>query len=391
MIKRVFLILLVIIIGSAEADALKTDVLSSKQAGIVPIAAFSASGDLEKLKTALNEGLDAGLTINEIKEVLVQMYAYAGFPRSLNAINTFMDVLKRRAEQGKKDVTGAEASPSLPANKSSLELGSEIRTRLTGSAAVADYAAFTPVIDEFLRAHLFGDIFGRDNLDFQSREIATISALAAIEGVNPQLKAHFNVGLNIGLNEEQLRNLITVIAAKVGKRRAENALQVLNDALRSRPTNQSSVSVRASSDSPLSKSIQITRNDEVQSQPAPAEHFTGSAQVRRLFQPIEPARATGGSVTFEPGARTAWHIHTLGQTLIVTAGTGWIQQWDDRVQEIRAGDVVWIPPGVKHWHGASAQKSMTHIAIQEQLDGKTVEWLEKVSDQQYLSGQRGSE
>ena len=135
-----------------------------------------------------------------------------------------------------------------------------------------------------------------------------------------------------------------------------------------------------------SPTIRITRNEELQSQPAPADHFTGSAQVQRLFEQPEPARASGASVTFEPGARTAWHIHPLGQTLIVTAGTGWVQQWGDQVQGMRAGDVVRIPGGVKHWHGATEGTAMTHIAIQEQAGGKTVEWLERVSDSQYLSG-----
>ena len=138
---------------------------------------FTANGDLPKLKMVLDEALDAGLTINEIKEVLVQMYAYAGFPRSLNGINTFDEVVRQREQQGKRDVMG-RVPGALPADKSSLELGSEIRTKLTGSNAVAGYARFVPIIDDFLKAHLFGDIFGRDNLDYQSREIATISALA---------------------------------------------------------------------------------------------------------------------------------------------------------------------------------------------------------------------
>ena len=372
-----------VLLGLMAAGQAKTDALNSKQAGIVTIAAFTASGDPAKLNTALNEGLDAGLTINEIKEVLVQMYAYAGFPRSLNAINTFMDLLKQRKQQGKKDLIGAEANP-LPANKSSLELGSEIRTRLTGSTAVANYAAFVPVIDEFLRAHLFGDIFGRDNLDFQSREIATIAALATLERVNPQLKSHFNVGLNTGLSDAQLRSIVSVIEARVDKKQADNASQVLDETLRGRPARQSPAT-RANDGSRASQAIRITRNGQVPSQPAAAQHFTGSAHFQRLFEATEPARASGASVTFEPNARTAWHTHPLGQTLIVTAGVGYVQQWGGVRQEIRPGDVVGIPPGAKHWHGASPTTKMSHIAVGEVLDGKTVEWMEKVSDEQYRS------
>ena len=129
--------------------------------------------------------------------------------------------------------------------------------------------------------------------------------------------------------------------------------------------------------------IQITRNGSQQLRQAPAEHFTGSARVAPLFQANAPSHAGGALVTFEPGARTAWHTHPLGQILIVTAGTGRVQRWGDPVEEIHQGDVVWIPPGQKHWHGAAPNSSMAHIAILEALDGKTVDWLEKVSDAQY--------
>lgn len=115
----------------------------------------------------------------------------------------------------------------------------------------------------------------------------------------------------------------------------------------------------------------------------PADYFSGAVRIAPLFSAPSPARAVGASVTFEPGARTAWHTHPLGQTLIVTAGLGWAQREGGPVEEIRPGDVVWFPPGEKHWHGATQTTAMTHIAIQEQLDGKTVDWLEKVSDQQY--------
>jgi quercetin dioxygenase-like cupin family protein len=115
-----------------------------------------------------------------------------------------------------------------------------------------------------------------------------------------------------------------------------------------------------------------------------SEYFTGNVRIDPLFQANGPARAVGASVTFEPGARTAWHTHPLGQTLIVTTGCGQVQRWDDGpAQEIHPGDVVWIPPGEKHWHGATATTAMTHIAIQEQFDGKTADWLEKVSEEQY--------
>src|SRR3989442_11956565 len=132
-----------------------------------------------------------------------------------------------------------------------------------------------------------------------------------------------------------------------------------------------------------SQMINITRRGSQQSSKGSAQSFTGSVRIEPVFDAHDPSRDTGGRVTFEPGARTAWHTHPLGQTLIVTAGTGWIQQWGGPTEEIREGDVVWIPRGIKHWHGAAPTTAMTHIAIQELLNGKNVEWMEKVSDEQY--------
>ena len=129
--------------------------------------------------------------------------------------------------------------------------------------------------------------------------------------------------------------------------------------------------------------MEIKRSGSQTSGKGPDEYFSGSVRVDPLFNAPDPARAVGASVTFEPGARTAWHTHPLGQTLIVTSGSGLAQRWSGPVEEIRPGDVVWFPPGEKHWHGATRKSGMTHIAIQERLDGKTVDWMEKVSDQQY--------
>lgn len=139
----------------------------------------------------------------------------------------------------------------------------------------------------------------------------------------------------------------------------------------------------------VSSAIRITRAGSQPLREVPADHFTGSARVDAPFAGTAPARISGARVSFQPGARTAWHSHPLGQTLIVTAGTGRVQRWGDAVDEIRPGDVVWIPPGQKHWHGAAPKSSMTHIAITERLDGKTVDWMEKVSDAQYGEALRG--
>jgi quercetin dioxygenase-like cupin family protein len=133
--------------------------------------------------------------------------------------------------------------------------------------------------------------------------------------------------------------------------------------------------------------MEIKRSGSQPSSKGPADWFTGTVRIDPLFQARDPARAAGNTVTFEPGARTAWHTHPFGQVLIVTSGCGRVQRWDGQIEEIRPGDVVWFPPGEKHWHGASPTTAMSHIAIQEHLDGKPVEWLEHVTDEQYNSVQ----
>ena len=129
--------------------------------------------------------------------------------------------------------------------------------------------------------------------------------------------------------------------------------------------------------------MEIKRNGSQPSRPGPQEWFTGSVRIDPLFQAPAPARAGAACVTFEPGARTAWHTHPLGQTLIVISGFGWVQRVGGPIEEVRPGDVVWFPPGLKHWHGATPTTALTHIAIQEALDGKSVDWMEKVGDGQY--------
>lgn len=129
--------------------------------------------------------------------------------------------------------------------------------------------------------------------------------------------------------------------------------------------------------------MKITRSGSLPSQKGPENYFTGTVRIDAPFSGSDNARVGGATVTFEPGARTAWHTHPLGQTLIITQGRGWLQEWGGEIQEMHPGDIIWIPEGVKHWHGASPETAMTHIAIAESLNGSPVEWLEKVSDEQY--------
>ena len=204
--------------------------LSTKQQSIIPIAAFTANGDLEKQKKALVDGLDAGLTVNEIKEILVHLYAYTGFPRSLNGIHTFMAVMDERQAQGIEDEIGPEASP-LPTDMNKDEYGAKVRARLAGWETIpppGGYQLFAPIIDTFLKEHLFADIFARDILDFRSRELVTIAALASMTGTGGQLQFHLGAAMNTGLSEAQMQGFIAVLQAQVGQREAEDASAILN-------------------------------------------------------------------------------------------------------------------------------------------------------------------
>lgn len=205
--------------------------LDNKQQAIVSISAFTAKGDLAHLQQSLNDGLDTGLTINELKEVIVQLYAYVGFPRSLNALQTFMVVLKERKAKGITDELGKEAS-QLPTDNNKLQFGTEMQTKLVGQPVKGEVFEFAPAIDKFLKEHLFGDIFGRDNLDWKTRELATIAALAALGNVENQLGSHFRVGMYNKLTKEQLYEIVHIIQTKVGSEEGNAARQVLQNSVK---------------------------------------------------------------------------------------------------------------------------------------------------------------
>ena len=207
--------------------------LDNKQQNIVTISAFTAKGDLLQLQKALNNGLDAGLTVNEIKEVLVHLYAYCGFPRSIRGLQTFMEVLDERKAKGINDVTGSEASP-VKGERSKYERGKAILDSLLGApqnGPKTGYSAFAPVIEIFLKEHLFADIFERDVLTYQQRELVTVSVLSSISGVEPMLQSHFKICLNEGLTPAQLRQFVDIIKSTAGETEAKAAQTVLENVL----------------------------------------------------------------------------------------------------------------------------------------------------------------
>lgn len=214
----------------------ETGTLTAKQQAIAAISGLTAKGDPENLKTALAGGLETGLTVNEIKEVLVHLYAYCGFPRSLQGLNTFIVVLEERKKKGIKDIVGREATPISTA-ESKYERGKKNLEKLTGRPEPAQktgYAAFSPEIEVFLKEHLFADIFERDVLNFTDREIATISALIALGGVEPMMQSHMTIGLNVGLSEAGLKQILSVIESNVGKKEADAGRKVLSNLIASR-------------------------------------------------------------------------------------------------------------------------------------------------------------
>lgn len=310
--------------------------LNAKQKSIATVASYAARGNQDGLKQALTEGLNAGVTVNEFKEILVQVYAYCGFPRSLNALNTLMQV---EEERGNKDEQGK--LPSAMPEGSSLDYGTKNQTKLVGHPVEGKIYDFAPAIDEFLKAHLFGDIFARDNVDWQTRELATIAMLASMNNVTAQLNSHINVGKHNGLTDEQVTEILE-IADKTG---AETVLFGLGE-----------------------------------ENTAYAKYFIGKSYL----QPMTKDGINASNVTFEPKCRNNWHIHhKTGQTLFVVSGRGWYQEWGKPAQELKAGDVVNIPEGVKHWHGAAKDSWFTHIAISVPNEGASAEWLEPVTDKEY--------
>ncbi len=286
LIALVIVMCCAVAIPSAQAGN-NTGGLDARQEAIVPIAAFAASGELDPLKQALNDGLEAGLTVNEIKEVLVQLYAYAGFPRSLNAIGTFMTVVEERKQKGLKDQIGTTATP-IPANQNTLKQGTKIQTQVVGRPVTGKLFTFSPAIDLFLKMHLFGAIFGRDNLDFKSREIATLAALANMEGVIPQLKAHFGISMNVGLSKTQLKNLIAVIEAKVGTYQADRAAMVLTEVIGNGQIE------------PKVRKISVTHTAKQPPREGPADWFTGSVKIAKPFKADAPSHFSGRKSSSKP-------------------------------------------------------------------------------------------
>ena len=342
--------------------------LSNRQKHLATIAALEAQGDLIRLEPAIIEALEGGVTINEIKEAFSQLYAYTGFPRSLNALGVLSKVLNENENESKHD--WLEGKPwTRPAMwddaQRALAIGTEVQTQLSGHPFNYD---FCPQNDYYLKAHLFGDIFAGDQLSAADREIVTVAALSALKGVAPQLAAHKAGAVNMGNSQETVDELCQFLS--------DNGLSQCD----------------ASADAQTGSWSKGNPND------AYAQYFTGQSYLA----PITPKNLQSDSspigggqvgatvqnysnVTFEPGCRNNWHIHHgAHQILICVSGEGIYQEWGKPAIRLHAGDIIDIPEGAKHWHGATKDSWFQHLATHVHVsDPESNEWLEPVSDEQY--------
>lgn len=223
--KKIILLTLFFIFGTLNIAKGESE-MTEKQKSIVEISAFTANGNLEGLKESINLGLDSGLTVNEVKEIMVQLYAYCGFPRSLNALGVLSNTVDERKASGKATEVGRESTP-IPSDRNSLVYGTQVQTEIVGMEVKGGIYDFAPMADRYLKTHLFGDIFGQDILDYRTRELVTVVALASMDGVNPQLQAHIGISKNVGVTDDELNGTIEVLKDKLGVEKANNIKQFL--------------------------------------------------------------------------------------------------------------------------------------------------------------------
>ena len=309
--------------------------LTERQKGLAACACLMAQGDLKRLEPAVKTALDNGVTINELKEAFSQLYAYTGFPRSLNALGVLNKVLENRQpswQEGKPWTRPALWDDAAKA----LKQGTEVQTKLSGRPF--DYT-FCPQDDYYLKSHLFGDIFAGDQLTAADREIVTVAALSGLEGVAPQLAAHKQGAVNMGNSQETVDALCAW----------------------------------------LCQEGYMLNSKWPKGEPNPfGKYFTGQSFL---------ADVGGGvmNVTFEPRCRNNWHVHHKAvQVLICVAGRGWYQEWGKEAVEMTPGTVIAIPAEAKHWHGAAKDAWFQHLTYHKDVqEGASNEWLEPVTDEVY--------
>lgn len=337
--------------------------LVPRDRSLVTVATLISTGKTAQIGSHVRRALENGVTPVEIGEMITQLAFYTGWPNAISAVGEVKKVFDERK---------IGPVPSSDAARIELEAAAEAARKATVDGAVGPTA---PALADLTNRVLFGDLWRRPELAPRDRSLVTMAALIAV-GQPEQLPFHANRAMDNGLSKGQAAEVATHIAFYAGWPRAMSAVPVLQRVFASREA-AAKPAARAPAD------LRIVRAAGAPSTPGSAERFTGEVMVSGNYRGDEPARIGGATVTFSPGARTAWHTHPLGQTLFIVSGKGWIQKEGEPIQEMLPGDVVWIPPNVRHWHGASTDQPMSHFAIAEAQNGGVVTWMELVSDDVY--------
>lgn len=343
-------------------DVWLRDELKPRDRSIVTVSALIASGRIAQVGGHVGRALDNGVTPSEIGEIITHLAFYSGWPNAISAVYATKEVFDKR---GIEPVAADAGQP--------LELDEAAEAARAASVDTST-GPVVPALADYTNRVLFGDLWRRPQLSARDRSLVTIAGLIAT-GKAEQLPFHASRGMDNGLTRTEVAEVATHLAYYAGWPNSMSAVPVLRAVFEAREA----ATARAGG-------LSVQKYDPEAATTGSPENFTGSVRVESRFQAEEPARVGGGTVHFEPGARTAWHTHPLGQTLIVTSGCGWVQSEGGPIEEVRPGDVVRIPPNVRHWHGASQGASMTHVAVAESVNGSAVTWMEQVTDEQYARG-----
>ncbi|MES2987942.1 MAG: carboxymuconolactone decarboxylase family protein [Pseudomonadota bacterium] len=329
--------------------------LTPRDRSLVTLSSLVAGGRSAQMTSHVRVGLGNGLKPGEISEILTHLAFYSGWPNAVSALNVTHEVFK--AEGVDLATLAAAPGPPLPISDSDASRAATVRETV---------APTVPALADYTNRILFDDLWSRPHLSPRDRSLVTIAALVTT-GDLPQLEFHLRLGLQNGLTRGELSEAVNHLAFYAGWPKAMAAVPMLKAAF-AEPATVPALTYISAGASPSTGS---------------ASNFTGSVHVDTGFQGVGPMRVGGARVTFQAGARTNWHKHALGQTLIVTAGRGFVQEENASIRPIATGDVVIIAPDVKHWHGAAPDSAMTHFAVSERGDQPVVTWLEPVTDAQY--------
>jgi 4-carboxymuconolactone decarboxylase len=337
--------------------------LAPRDRSLVTLSAIVSTGKTAQIAAHVSRALDNDVKPGEIGELITHLAFYSGWPNAISAVTETKKVFDERqiAPLNNSEATRLE-----------LEAAAEAARRATVDAAVAPTAA---ALADLTNRVLFGDLWQRPDLSARDRSLVTMAALIAV-GQPEQLPFHANRAMDNGLKPSEASEVLTHVAFYAGWPRAMSAVPILKQVFE----NRKGIQVSA----PQANITITPAGSDAAS--APDAYFTGSVQISGRYQSEAPARIGGATVSFSAGARTAWHTHPLGQTLFIVSGRGWVQKEGEPVQHVGPGDVVWIPPLIRHWHGASSREPMSHFAVAEALDGSSVTWMEKVSDEDYGKG-----